>query len=95
MLETNIDQWRAIAVAEGMRLGEQKGLQISRLKARLEGQREGAANALQRLLSRRFGAISTTIVERIAVADLAQIDTWFDAAITAPDMASVFTPTRN
>jgi hypothetical protein len=35
------------------------------------------------------------IVERIAAAELEQIETWFDAAITAPDIASVFTPTQN
>lgn len=83
MLETNIDQWRAKAVAEGSLEGQLKGIL------------EGEAHALQRLLSRRFGAIPTAFVERIAAGDLAQIETWFDAAITAPDMASVFTPTPN
>jgi hypothetical protein len=87
MLETNIDQWKAKAIAEGMRLGEQKGLQIGKL--------EGEARALQRLLSQRFGTIPMAIGERIAAADLAQVEAWFDAALTAPDMASVFAPTAN
>ncbi|EXI87558.1 MAG: hypothetical protein AW11_02422 [Candidatus Accumulibacter regalis] len=87
MLETNIDQWKAKAVAEG--------LQIGKLEGKLEGKIEGEARALQHLLSRRFGAIPMDIVARIAAADLEQIEAWFDAAITAPDVASVFTPTRN
>lgn len=99
MLETNIDQWKAKAVAEGMLLGEQKGLQIGKLEGKLEGKIEGKiegeAHALQHLLSRRFGAIPMDIVEQIAAADLEQIEAWFDTAITAPDMASVFAPTRN
>ena len=91
MLETNIDQWTAKAVAEGVLLGEQRGLQMGKI----EGKIEGEALALQRLLSQRFGPIPAAIVERIAAADLEQIEAWFDAAITAPDMASVFTPTQN
>jgi len=91
MLETNIDQWRAKAVAEGMLLGEQKGLQIGKLEGKLEGE----ARALQRLLSQRFGTIPMAIGERIAAADLAQLEAWFDAALTAPDMASVFAPTAS
>ena len=87
MLETNIDQWKAKAVAEGVLLGEQRGLQMGKI--------EGEALALRRLLSQRFGPIPAAIVERIAAADLEQIEAWFDAAITAPDMASVFTPTQN
>jgi flagellar biosynthesis/type III secretory pathway protein FliH len=95
MLETNIDQWKAKAVAEGMLLGEQKGLQIGKLEGKLEGKTEGEAHALQHLLSRRFGAIPMDIVERIAAADLEQIEALFDTAIAAPDIASVFTPTGN
>jgi hypothetical protein len=71
-----------------MLLGEQKGLQIGKL--------EGEARALQRLLSQRFGTIPMAIGERIAAAaDLAQVEAWFDAAVTAPNIASVFTPAQN
>jgi hypothetical protein len=101
MLETNIDQWKAKAVAEGCRLAGSKGNSKANSKAcegKL-GKLEGEARALQRLLSRRFGAIPMAIVERIAAADLEQVEAWFeawfDAAITAPDIASVFTPTQN
>ena len=87
MLETNIDQWKAKAVAEGVLLGEQRGLQMGKI--------EGEALALRRLLSQRFGPIPVAIVERIAAADLEQIETWFDAAINAPHLAAVFTPTSN
>jgi hypothetical protein len=67
-----------------------------KLEGKLQiGKLEGEARALQRLLSQRFGAIPMDIGERIAAADLAQVEAWFDAALTAPDMASVFTPTQN
>ena len=87
MLETNIDQWKAKAVAEGVLIGEQRGLQMGKL--------EGESLALQRLLTRRFGPIPPDMLEQIAAANLEQIETWFDAAINAPHLAAVFTPTSN
>jgi hypothetical protein len=87
MLETNMDQWKAKAVAEGVLIGEQRGLQMGKL--------EGESLALQRLLVRRFGSIPPAKLEQIASANLEQIETWFDAAINAPHLAAVFTPTSN
>jgi hypothetical protein len=80
MLETNIDQWKAKAVAEGLQIGRMEGKLEGKLEGQLEGKLEGEARALQHLLSRRFGAIPMDIVERIAAANLEQIETWFDAA---------------
>jgi len=87
MLETNIDQWKAKAVAEGVLIGEQRGLQMGKL--------EGESLALQRLLTRRFGPIPPDTLKQIASAILEQIEAWFDAAINAPDLAAVYTPTPN
>jgi predicted transposase YdaD len=83
MLESNLDQIKARAIAEGILLGK------------LEGKLEGEALALQRLLVRRFGPIPSTIAEQIAAANLEQLEAWFDAAINAPQMTAVFTPTQN
>ena len=87
MLEANIDQWKAKAVAEGVLLGKREG--------KLEGKLEGEALALQRLLVRRFGPIPSAIAGQIASANLEQIETWFDLSISAPHMTAVFTPTSN
>ena len=103
MLETNMDQWKAKAVAEGVLIGEQRGLQLGKLEGRLEGKQEGKLEgklegeslALQHLLTRRFGPIPPDMLEQIAAANLEQIETWFDAAINAPHIAAVFTPTSN
>jgi predicted transposase YdaD len=95
MLETNMDQWKAKAVAEGVLIGEQRGLQMGKLEGILEGKLEGESLALQRLLTRRFGPIPPDTLEQIASANLEQIEAWFDAAINAPHLAAVFTPTPN
>ena len=99
MLETNIDQWKAKAVAEGVLIGEQRGLQMGKLEGilegKLEGKLEGESLALQRLLTRRFGPIPPDTLKQIASAILEQIEAWFDAAINAPDLAAVYTPTPN
>ena len=83
MLETNIDLWKAQAIAEGKQLGK------------LEGRVEGEALALQRLLAHRFGPIPSAIVEQIAGANIEQIEAWFDTAISAPHLAAVFPPPEN
>ena len=99
MLETSIDKWQAKAVAEGILIGEQRGLQVGKhegkLEGILEGKLEGQSLALQRLLVRRFGQIPPAIVEQIMAAKLEQIEAWFDAAINAPTIAAVFAPTQN
>jgi predicted transposase/invertase (TIGR01784 family) len=55
-----------------------------------KGRTEGEANALARLLERRFGSVSNRDRERILSADLTSLQTWFERAIDAPDLTSVF-----
>ena len=64
--------------------GEMRGL--------VRGKAEGKAEALGRLLERRFGPLPKVLPDRIAAADLGRIEAWFDAAVDAPDLASVFGP---
>jgi len=45
---------------------------------------------LQRLLTKRFGAILPAITARIADATLEQIEAWFDLAIDAEKITDVF-----
>ena len=70
--------------------GQARGLVKGRVEGRVEGRAEGKVETLTRLLECRFGPVPGDIRNRIAHAGLAEIDTWFDAAIDAPDLAAVF-----
>jgi hypothetical protein len=51
---------------------------------------KGKASALARLLERRFGSVPARVQERILSADLVSLEAWFDRAIDAPDLQSIF-----
>ena len=55
-----------------------------------EGELKGEMLALQRLLSKRFGAIPADITRLIANAPLDDIERWFDRAIDAQQLADIF-----
>ena len=65
------------------RIGIEKGLQ--------QGMQQGEALALQKLLTKRFGAVAPATTAQIEAADSLQIGVWFDRAIDAPSLAAVFT----
>ena len=79
MLETNIDRWEAQAIAKGMQ----------------QGMQQGEALLLQRLLTRRFGALSATQLASIAAATPAQLETWGDRVLEAKSLDEVFGDTRH
>lgn len=64
----------------------QKGLEKGIEKGRIEG--EGII--LHRLLTRRFGPLSPEILERLARADTAQLETWADRVLDACSLDEVF-----
>ena len=82
MLSERIEQWALAYIAEGKLEGE--------LKGKLEGKHEGEMLALQKILSKRFGAIPTDITRLIANAPLEAIERWFDRAIDAQQLADIF-----
>jgi hypothetical protein len=55
-----------------------------------EGRAEGKAESLVRLLTARFGALPPAVRKGIGAADLATLERWFDHAIEASDLPSVF-----
>jgi hypothetical protein len=59
-------------------------------QGRQEGEKKGEALALQRLLTKRFGTISSDVTAKIAGATVEQIEAWFDLAIDAAQIADVF-----
>ena len=58
-------------------------LEEAKFEGRVEGRVEGKADTLQRLLAHRFGALPEPARMQIERASLAQLDTWFDAALEA------------
>ena len=74
MLADQLEEWALGYEEQGL----QKGLQ------------KGEALALQRLLTKRFGAITSDITALIAAASVAQIEAWFDQAIDATQLEDVF-----
>jgi hypothetical protein len=75
---STVKVWREEWFAEGRAEGEVKG------KA------EGKAESLVRLLTVRFGALPPAVRQGIEAADLETLERWFDHAIEASDLSSVF-----
>ncbi len=65
-----------------------------RAEGRSEGQREGIRvgqrGMLVKLLRQRFGALSDEAVARIDAAGAAELEAWFDRALTATALAEIF-----
>lgn len=74
MLADKLEEWALEYKAEG----------------KSEGKVEGEILALQKLLSRRFGAIPAELTAKIANASLEEIERWFDLAIDATRLADIF-----
>jgi len=90
MLETNIDRWEAQAIAKGMEQGMQQGIQKGMQTGIQQGMQQGEALLLQRLLTRRFGALSATQLASIAAATPAQLEIWGDRVLEAKSLDEVF-----
>lgn len=70
-----------------MQQGIQQGMQ--------QGMQQGEALLLQRLLTRRFGALSATQLASIAAATPAQLETWGDRVLDAKSLDEVFGDMRH
>jgi Putative transposase, YhgA-like len=91
-LEHGLERGLERGLKQGLEQGLERGLQQG-LERGLEEGRSAMANALKRLLTKRFGttSISPAIAERIALAELTQLDVWFARALDASDIKAVFT----
>ena len=70
--------------------GEARGRLQGEAAGRVQGEVSGHVHALLRLLEKRFGTVPGRVRERVATADLASVETWFDRAVDARDLSSVF-----
>ena len=82
MLADKVEVWAKSYIAEGKQEGLQEGLQ--------KGLQKGEMLALQKLLAKRFGAISAETIALISNAPVADIERWFDRAIDAKQLSDVF-----
>jgi hypothetical protein len=57
-----------------------------------EGRQEGETLLLQRLLTRRFGPLPSSVVARIAAGSVPEIETWGDRVLDAKSLDEVFRP---
>ena len=90
MLAERIDEWNRKLAEENLQKGRQEGLQKGLLKGRQEGRQEGEAQALLRLLEKKFGSLPRDAQKRIAGAELELLLEWFDRAVTAERFEDVF-----
>lgn len=82
-LRETLKIWRQEDRAEARKEGRREGRQ--------EGRKEAEALLLQRLLGKRFGPpLPSAIVERIASASAAQIETWGERVLDAGSLDEVF-----
>jgi hypothetical protein len=59
-------------------------------KGAAAGRAEGKAESLIRLLTARFGVVPPALHNRIRTAAVPTVERWFDRAIEASDLPSVF-----
>ncbi len=79
LLAKRFQEWKQALRVEGLQAG------------RLEGELEGERKALRKLLEHRFGTLPEREVQRLAAAaSVAQIEAWYDRALTAQRLEDVF-----
>ena len=76
MLAERLEEWALGYKAEG----------------KAEGMQRGEALALQKLLSKRFGAMPSEVLTKIAEASPAQVDVWLDQVLEAKRLEDLFGP---
>ena len=69
-----------------MQLGRYEGQQ----EGRNEGRKEGESTLLLRLIARRFGALSTDLIDRVRQASSGQLEQWADNILDARQLSDVF-----
>jgi flagellar biosynthesis/type III secretory pathway protein FliH len=90
MIEERAPTWAERMMQQGVLQGMQQGMQQGEQQGLQKGEVRGKVQSLKRLLTRKFGPIPATIETKINTATPEQLDTWFDAAIDATHIDSVF-----
>lgn len=79
---SQVDQTRLPSYRIGMKKGEEWGME--------KGMKKEAINLLQRQLTRRFGSLDETTLQRLNNADVAQLEHWADQIFDAETLDDIF-----
>ncbi|WP_298128557.1 DUF4351 domain-containing protein [Ferrovum sp.] len=90
MLADRLEEWAHQYKTEGMQQGMRQGMQQGMQQGVQQGMQQGEALALQKLLTKRFGAISPEILAQISSARTEQIELWLDQVMDAQSMETLF-----
>ena len=63
-------------------------------RGKMEGLEQGKAEVLTRIMERRFGPLSRTVRDRIAVGDPDEFDAWSDRIPDADNLEAMFDTSR-
>ena len=74
----------------GLQEGRQEGKQIGLQEGRQEGRQEGERTVLERLLQRRFGALSPEISKKLSEASSTDLENWAEKVLDAETLDDVF-----
>jgi len=91
-LKAGEQQGLAKGEARGLEKGEARGLAKGEARGLEKGRVEGEARSLTRLLERRFGPLPDALADRIAEADIAELERWTDRVLAATSLEVVFDP---
>ncbi|MBB5216834.1 DUF4351 domain-containing protein [Parapusillimonas granuli] len=73
-------QWKREGILEGRKEGREEGFQEGRQEGIAQGLRQGElsgrAALLERLLARKFGPLSDTLIQRIRTGSDSELETW-------------------
>jgi len=77
-----VETWKRELVEKAFRMGLFEGFR--------DGFLEGCTDQFVRLLLKRFGPLDAALRAQIKSADPEAVERWFDRAVDAPDLSSVF-----
>ena len=82
-------------IGAGWDEGRAAGIEIGRSEGIAVGKAEGKAELLERLLTRKFGALSEPSRSRLLSATDDELDAWSEALLVATTLEAVFEPPRS
>lgn len=90
LAERWIQEGKQQGLQEGMQQGIQQGIQQGLQQGKQEGRIEEARATLLRILTHRFGSITSGVRSRIQEASLERLETWIDLSLNAKSLSEIF-----
>jgi flagellar biosynthesis/type III secretory pathway protein FliH len=84
-----IEIGRSEGIAEGKAVGKAEGIAVGKAEGKAVGKAEGKAKLLERLLTKKFGALSEPSRSRLLSATDAELNAWSEALLVATTLEEV------